>query len=255
MRSVRPIAAPELLRAFLLRELGGAGGFVLLAAAALAGALAATAAARYLGGAEAARLPTDFVSAFVLRYPASALYLAGFAYAWRAAGRLGEDAVDGWTVQYFAAGATRDRYLVALTLATGLTALVLYVASALAWAATLAALRRSPAPFTAAATLMPAGMAWLGSTAAFAAAAIALARRAGAAQALMLATLLLPWLALALLAQSLEQAPPHWLRLLFRLSPPYPVSPTPRSIAASALFAGIAFAIAFARSPRLLRVR
>lgn len=254
MNGVRPIAARELLRAFLLRELGGRGGVTLLALSVAAGATAAAVSARLLALPPDA-LPPDLAANFFLHYPASALYLVGLAYAWRTPGRVGGDEAAGWTLQYLAAGATRDRYLTALVLASALAALVVYLVTLVAWALLLSALRRDPTALTGSAALLPAAVAWLTSAAAFGGAAVALAGRAGAAQALMILLLLLPWLAVTTFGPGLEGSPPDWIRALFRFAPPYPVSASLRTVASSLLFAGAASAVAYGLSHRLLRVR
>lgn len=254
MSGVRTIAARELLRAFLLRELGGRGGIVLLALSTAAGATAAVVSARLLA-LPPDTLPPGLATSFFLHYPASALYLVGLAYAWRTPGRVGGDEAAGWTLQYLAAGATRDRYLTALVLASALAALVVYLVTLLAWALLLSFLHRDPAALTGAAALLPVAVAWLAGAAAFGGAAVAVAGRAGAAQALMIGLLLLPWLAVTTFGPGLEGSPPEWIRLLFRLAPPYPVSASLRVFAASLLFAGAASAVAWLLSHRLLRVR
>lgn len=254
MRGVCPIAARELLRAFLLRELGGRGGLLLLSFATAAGALAAVVSARLLALPPGARAPAMAANLF-LHYPTSALYLVGFAYAWRTPGHVGEDEAAGWPLQYLAAGATRDRYLSALVLASALAALVVYLTTVLAWALLLSILRREPATLTGSAAMVPVAAAWLAGAAAFGGAAIAAAGRAGTAQALMIALLLLPWFAVTTVGPGLESSPPAWIRFLFRLAPPYPVSASLRLLAASLLFTAAAATVAWLLSHRLLRVR
>lgn len=242
-----------LLRAFLARTLGPAGGLVFAAGAAGAGIAAALIGHRFLIAPETGR--PDLLGTVFRNYPHAARFVIGFGFAFRLAADAAADTRSGWTHQLLAAGAERDRYLASLTIANALGAASFLLVTTFAWAFGLALLGHGTAPVLLSLRLLPVGLLWLGAAVTFGAAALAMTAHGSGAQGLMAVVLALPWVVVLGLGQRLEDSPPIWLAALFRLSPPARVEPSLHSVSGIVLFTGVAALFAWLLCHRLLRVR
>jgi len=244
----------ELFRALLRRALGGRTAVSGLMLASAGGAAAGWVAARCLLAGIGTRPSNGLMAWLLVNFQDSALYGLGVFAAGQIAAAYGEDARTGWTVQYLAAGGTRDRYILALAAAGAAASALFYLLAVSAWLAVGTAFGRPVSLLGGSTAFVPVALLWLASPAAFAAAALVLTAGAGRAVALMLATVVLPWLVLAALRPDPDAGAPAWLVWATALSPPYPVSASLAGCCVSTGYAALVLGIAWAAPRRLLRV-
>ena len=247
--------ACELFRALLRRALGGRSVLANLVMAAAAGGVGGWMAAGYLREGLGERPSAGLVAWLLVNFQHTAMYGLGMLGALQLAAAYGDDARTGWTVQYLAAGGTRDRYILALAAASACAGGLLYLLAVSVWLAAATAFGRPVALLPASTAFLPVALLWLWSPAAFAAAAMALAARPGRAVCVMAGILLMPWLLLAALGPDPALGPPSWLPWTAAASPPYPADRGMPALCIIIAYSALLLATAWALAPRrLLRV-
>ncbi|NJD11636.1 MAG: hypothetical protein FIB01_14780 [Gemmatimonadetes bacterium] len=246
--------ACELFRALLRRALGGRDVAASLALVTAIGALSGWLAARYVGAGLGERPSAGLLPWLLVRFPQTALYGLGALAALQVAGGYGEDARTGWTAPYFAAGGTRDRYIIALALAGGGAHGLRYLLAVGSWLGAAAAFGRPIFLVGDDVAFLPVSLLWLAAPAAFAAAALALTAHGGRAVLLMAIVTCLPWALLAALRPDPDAGLPGWLLWATAGAPPYPVAADLASAGAGIAYAALLLAFAWAAAPfRILR--
>jgi ABC-type multidrug transport system ATPase subunit len=182
----------ELLRALLGRALGDRSAPARLVLATTAGAAAGWLAARYLAAGMGDRVSSGILAWLLVRFPSSAMCALGIVAALQLAAAFADDARTGWTVQYLAAGGTRDRYILALAAAGWGASGLEYLLATSTWLTTATLFGRPASLLSATTAFLPLALLWLASPCAYAAAAVALTGRAGRAVALMVGVTLHP---------------------------------------------------------------
>lgn len=198
--------------------------------------------------------PMALLVGLVTGFPRTAAYAVGFAFAWRLAGDYGRDASSGWTQQYLAAGGTRDRYVVALTIAEALHAVTAFVIAVGAWSAVVSLGGGGGAPWLAVSRVVVPGSLWIAGACALMALLVCVTLRPGTAQALLLLLYLGPLVALAMSAMR-NEAPPALAIWLFRLTPPAGLHAGPDALFLAVLYVALALGAGWLLSDRALRVR
>lgn len=246
------IGGRALLRALLQRALGARHGTLLGVAGIAMGAVAGLLTEGAVGPGTL-RGP-DLVGGMLRDFPGTARLAVGLAFAFRTASDASLDAQKGWTQPVLAAGATRESYLVMLIVANATAAALLFFVSSFAWALALLAQGAGPAGMTLVLEWLPVSLLWIAAACSFGGAAVALTTRAGTAQALMAALLILPIAILMSRGIAAADNPPAWLRLLFALRIP-PADASLPGFSRLLVFFGGAALTALLLAHRLLRVR
>ena len=245
-------ASGELFRALLRRALGGRGAGAWLLLAAGVGAAAGWLAARLLAAGLGDRPSAGIIAWLLVHFPYTALYGLGLLGAIQLLVCYGDDARSGWTAQFLAAGATRDRYLLALAFAGACATALLYLVSVSSWLVVATAFGR-PVPLLLPDTaLLLVALLWLATPSAFAAAAVAITGRPGGAVALMLAVVVVPWILLATLGGPPDARLARWLMWATAAAPPYPIAPGVLAPFTITAYAGLGLAFAWVFAPRRL---
>lgn len=246
------IRSRALLSVLLRRSLGPRGGAVLGIAGIGAGAVAGLLTYGTVGPAVSSG--GDMVGGMLRDFPGTARLAIGLAFAFRTASEASGDAQRGWTQQVLAAGAAREHYLIGLIAANAVAAALLYLTSVFAWATALLVQNAGPAGLHLALEGLAVTLIWIVAACSFGGAAVAITARAGTAQALMAALLVVPFLIMMSRGVVNADDPPAWLRLMFVVRIP-PADPSLRGVSRLLLFTGGASLTALLLAHRLLRLR
>lgn len=246
------IRGRALLAVLLRRALGVRSGLVLGVVGLAAGATAGLLTHGTVGA--GAPFGPDLVGGLLRDFPGTARLAIGLAFAFRTASDASVDAQRGWTLQVLAAGATRESYLMALIAANAAAAALLFLTSAFAWALVLLAQGEGQAGMQIVLHWLPVTLLWIVAACTFGGAAVAITTRAGTAQALMAALLILPIAIMMSRGVASATDPPAWLPYLFAFRIPF-ADPSLRGISKMLLFIGGTSLTALFLAHRLLRLR
>lgn len=235
-RGVAPVGRPHPGRALVRRELN-----LILFVLVLLAVLLAVGVAHEYGRMLEAGDPTPVLDRMVRRFDLTMMYLMALLVTFRLAARVETDHMSGWLEGVFAAGGSRWAYGVQLTLVCLIPPAVIFAATAVAFAAAVAAITGSGELVNALPGTVSGGLLVLGTFAVCGGLLAVLLRSGSAALVLTLLLVLAPLLGILRYASS-GSSLPAWLVVMAYLSP-LPVLPTePDVVARGALYVGLGLA-------------